>query len=168
GAAAGENNHVHVMDDESRIALVRLGPAAPGDGGAAVQFHLADHLGSCAVVVNESGAVTNREEFTPYGEASFRSFSRKRYRFLGKDRDEESGLMLCGARYLAGYAARWISSDPAGPIDGSNLYPYSHCNPLTFMDVSGLDSQKATGETIGVDNSGTADPVEGDDPNLFL
>ena len=30
GAQAGENNHVHVMDDVQRIALVRLGAGASG------------------------------------------------------------------------------------------------------------------------------------------
>src|SRR5439155_26153559 len=37
---AGENNHVHVVDDKHRIALVRLGDAHPDDRGPAVQFHL--------------------------------------------------------------------------------------------------------------------------------
>jgi len=163
---AGKNNHVHVMDDTQRIALVRLGPAHPDDRGPAAQFHLGDHLGSSNVVVDSDGALVNREEFTPYGETSFGSYARKRYRFTGMERDEESGLILCGARYLAPFAARWISCDPAGPIDGSNLYLYSRCNSLTFVDLSGLDSQKATGETVGVDNM--AAPLEADDPNLFL
>ena len=98
---AGENNHVHVMDDMQRIALVRFGPAYPDDGGPAVQFHLGDHLGSSNVVVDSGGAFMNREEFTPYGETSFGSFARKRYRFTGKERDEESGLSYHGARYYA-------------------------------------------------------------------
>jgi RHS repeat-associated protein len=166
GAQAGENNHVHVMDDTQRIALVRLGNAHLDDRGPAVQFHLADHLGSSNVVVNSSGALVNHEEFTPYGETSFGSFARKRYRFTGMERDEESGLILCGVRYFAPFATMWISCDPAGAIDGNNLYCYSRCNPLTFVDVSGLDSQKAIGETVGVDRM-SAD-LQADDPNLFL
>ncbi len=101
GAQAGENNHVHVMDDKQRIALVRFGTAHPDDRGPAVQFHLGDHLGSSNVVVDSGGALVNREEFTPYGETSFGSFARKRYRFTGKERDEESGLNYHGARYFA-------------------------------------------------------------------
>ena len=54
---AGENNHVHVMDDTQRIALVRLGAAHPDDRGPAVQFHLGDHLGSSNVVVDSSWRV---------------------------------------------------------------------------------------------------------------
>ena len=37
-----------------------------------MQFHLGDHLGSSNVVVDAGGALVNREEFTPYGETSFR------------------------------------------------------------------------------------------------
>lgn len=114
GAQAGENNHVHLMDDTQRIALVRLGPTHREDRGPAVQFHLGNHLGSSNVIVDSGGALVNREEFTPYGETSFGSFARKRYRFTGKERDEESGLSYHGARYFAAWLGRWISSDPIG------------------------------------------------------
>ena len=57
--------------------------AHPDDRGPAVQFYLADHLGSSNVVTDETGAMVDREEYTPYGESSFGSFGRKRYRFTG-------------------------------------------------------------------------------------
>ena len=47
------NNHVHVSDDQQRIALVRLGPAHPDDRSPAVQYHLGDHLASSNVVVDD-------------------------------------------------------------------------------------------------------------------
>jgi hypothetical protein len=75
---AGANNHVHVMDDIQRIALVRLGAAHPEGRGPAVQFQLGDHLDSSNVVVDLGGALVNREEFTPFGETSFGSFAKKR------------------------------------------------------------------------------------------
>ena len=37
-AQAGENNLLHVMDDQQRIALVRLGAAHPDDGGRPCNF----------------------------------------------------------------------------------------------------------------------------------
>ena len=100
------------MDDQQRIALVRLGNAHPDDRGPAVQFHLGDHLGSSNVVVDSGAALVNREEFTPYGETSFGSFAKKRYRFTGMERDEESGLNYHGARYYAPWLAHWMSCDP--------------------------------------------------------
>jgi RHS repeat-associated protein len=42
----------------------------------------------------------------------------KRYRYTGKERDDSSGLCYYGARYLAPWLARWISSNSAGAVDG--------------------------------------------------
>ncbi len=132
-----ENNHVHVVDDQERIAIVRVGPAHPDDRAPAVQFHVADHLGSCTVVVDDTGALVNREEFTPYGETSFGSYARKRYRYTGKERDEESGLAYHGARYVMVWTARWASCDPIGAAGGVNQYVYAACNPMSFSDPAG-------------------------------
>src|SRR5262249_35041688 len=58
-AGSGANNHVHVMDDRRRLALVRLGSAHPEDTGPAIAYHLGDHLDSSAVVCDGTGTVTN-------------------------------------------------------------------------------------------------------------
>ncbi len=139
---AGQNNHVHVMDDQQRIAIVRLGVAHPDDQGPAVQFHLGDHLGDSNVVVGSSGSLVNREEFTPYGETSFGSYTRKRYRFTGKERDDESGLSYHGARYYAPTFARWLQCDPAGMEDHINLYVFTRNNPINLVDRDGRNSTK--------------------------
>lgn len=145
GTQTGENNTVHVMDDMHRIAQVRVGAAHPDDKGPAVQFQLSDHLGSSNVVVDLAGAMVNREEFTPYGETSFGSFVKKRYRFTGKERDEESGLNYHEARYYAGWVGRWISADPVGIAGGGNLFAYAAGNPLVFTDSHGTQPEAADG-----------------------
>jgi RHS repeat-associated protein len=145
---AGQNNHVHVMDDTQRVALVRVGAAHPDDRGPAAQFHLGDHLGSSNVVVDSVGALVNREEFSPYGETSFGSFAKKKYRFTEKERDEESGLSYHVARYYAAPLCRWLSSDPAGPADATNLYEYARSNPMNFTDANGRDSESQIDRAI--------------------
>ncbi|HEY7182765.1 MAG TPA: toxin TcdB middle/N-terminal domain-containing protein [Blastocatellia bacterium] len=142
GAQAGENNHVHMMDDKQRIALVRFGATHPDDQGPAVQFHLSDHLGSSNVVVNSGGAMVNREEFTPYGETSFGSFGRKRYRFTGKERDEESAVAYHTARYFAPWLCRWLSTDPVH-TGGEGLYNYAGLNPMRLVDSDGAEPKGA-------------------------
>jgi RHS repeat-associated protein len=138
GTAAGQNNHVHVMDDQQRIALVRAGAAHPDDRGPETQFHLSDHLGSSNVVADAGGALVNREEFSPYGETSFGSFARKRYRFTGKERDEESGLSYHQARYYSSWLARWMTVDPeCGAFPGYDPYCYCTGNPMVLTDPSG-------------------------------
>lgn len=133
------NNALHVADGTQRVAIVRVGPAEPGDTTPAVQYQLADQIGSSAAVVNDTGALINGEEFTPYGETSFGSFAKKRYRFTGMERDEESSLSYHGARYYAPWLVRWSSTDPIGAQGGLNQYGYAHQNPILSSDTSGLD-----------------------------
>lgn len=139
GATVQENNTLHVMDDQSRIALVRVGTPFPDDTTPAVKYYLGDHLVSSHVVIGGDGSWLNREEYTPYGETSFGSFARKRYRFTGKERDEESGLNYHAARYYAAWVVRWVSCDPIGIKAGINLYPYCKGNPVNFTDHTGTD-----------------------------
>ncbi len=141
-----ENNTLHVMDDQNRIALVRVGNPFTNDTTPAVKYCLADHLGSSNVVINGLADEVNREEFTPYGETSFGSFARKRFRFTGKEKDEESGLNYHGARYYAPWLGRWTSCDPAGIVDGLCLYRYAQCNPLLLVDQSGTQSSDNIGD----------------------
>jgi RHS repeat-associated protein len=126
------------MDNTQRIALARLGAAHPGDRGTAVQFNLNDHFGSSNVVLDSSGALVNREEFTPYGETCFGSFARKRYRFTRKERDEESGFGYHGLRYFALWTCRWASVDPqAAAFASQSPFSYSFNNPIRFQDPNG-------------------------------
>jgi RHS repeat-associated protein len=145
GAEAGANNHVHVTDGKRPVALVRFRNAHPDDHGPAIQFHLGDHLGSSNVVVDANGAMANREEFTPYGETSFGSFARKRYRFNGMERDEESGLNYHGARYYEPWTSRWVNVDPAQSryLDWSP-FCYSLASPLRYIDPNGAEPEADT------------------------
>jgi RHS repeat-associated protein len=144
GGGAGEASHVHVLDGDTRIALLRRGAPHPQDGGPAVQYPLGDHLDSAQVVVGGANSAgrefVSREEYTPYGETSFGSYGRKRYRFLGRERDDETGLTRLGRRYLASWLARWVSCDPTGAREGPNTYVYSRDNPLTRSDPAGAQS----------------------------
>lgn len=153
GASIAENNHAHVMDGQQRVALVRIGPAHADDAAPAIQYVLGDHLGSSNVVLDRTGAQVNREEFTPYGETSFGSFTKKRYRFTGMERDEESSLAYHGARYYTPWLARWVSADPAGPSGGLNLFAYAGQNPISSTDRTGRQPDVAAfNKQISSDN----------------
>ncbi len=140
----GQNNVLHVMDDQSRIAMVRVGDRHPDDYGERVQYHLGDHLGSSHLVVGGEDAdgqtFINREEYFPYGETSFGSFGRKRYRFTGKERDEESGLNYHGARYYAPWLARWTSCDPLNIAEFNNDSEYNKTGAKTAFSKNNTES----------------------------
>jgi RHS repeat-associated protein len=146
GSTIFENNTVHVMDNQNRIALVRAGAPFPDDSTPAIKYILGDNLGSSTVVVDDSGGWINREEYLPYGETSFGSFAMKRYRFTGKERDRENSLYYHGLRYYAPWLAKWIGCDPAGTVDGTNLYAYGRCNPTRFSDPSGTQVRPANAD----------------------
>jgi RHS repeat-associated protein len=133
----GENNHLHVMDDQQRVAIIRRGDAHPKDTGPTTQYHLGDHLGSSNVALDGAGQWVNHEEFFPYGEISFGGFARKRYRFTGQERDQESGLSYHGARYYAPSLCRWICCDPLLNPRTGDTYTYSRDNPIMMTDTAG-------------------------------
>jgi RHS repeat-associated protein len=140
----GEADTLIVSDDRKRLASKRVGEPLAGDTTPPVKYELQDHLGSSNVVLDVDGGLINREEYTPYGETSFGSFARKRYRFTGTERDEESGLNYHGARYYASYLARWISTDPVDQPESLNLYLYAMARPLARVDTSGGESEAAS------------------------
>lgn len=155
-----ENNTIHIMDDKIRIAMVRVGDAFADDNTPAVKFHLGDHLGSSSVSVDNAGAWINREEYTPYGETVFGSFARKRYRFTGKERDEESGLYYHGARYYVPWLGRWASPDPSGMVDGLCLYMYVCGRVLVTVDPSGRNGVAVVSAEVKSEySSGAAAPA---------
>ncbi len=140
GATTKQGAVLHVLDGGKRLGMRRTGETF--DAKPEHLLLLSDHLGSGSVELDWSlGDFLDREEFRPYGETSFGSYAHKRYRFTGKERDEESGLNYHGARYYAPGLARWMSPDPKGLVDGVNLYGYARGNPVGLSDPTGTESQ---------------------------
>src|SRR5262249_2422078 len=96
--------------------------------------------------IDQQGAIVSFEEYYPFGSTSLQSgrsqieVQLKRYRYLGKERDEESGFYYYGARYYAPWLARYISADPKGIDDGLNVFAYVRNNPVRLVDPDGRDS----------------------------
>jgi RHS repeat-associated protein len=84
--------------------------------------------------------LTHREEYFPFGETSFGSYAKKRYRFCGKERDDESGLYYYGARYYMPWQCRFVSVDPlAGEYPFYTPYQYAGNQPIVTVDIDGLE-----------------------------
>jgi len=88
--------------------------------------------------------VITYEDYFPYGSTSYQAVRGqaappKRYRFLSRERDEESGLAYLGARYYALWLGRWTSPDPARLVDAGNRYAYARNDPVGLSDPKGLD-----------------------------
>jgi RHS repeat-associated protein len=142
-------DELHVHDLVARVAVCRLTPL-PGDQRPAIGYFLSDRLGSNMVVVDSAGGWVNTEEYLPYGETSFGSYVRKRYRFTGKERDEESGLTYHGARFYAPWTGRWTVPDPAGNVDSPSLYAYCRGRPTIMRDPGGAQSETTESGSSGM------------------
>lgn len=148
-----ERTTLHVFDDRRRVAMIETATVG-GSGTARARYEIGNHLGSSSVELDETGKILTYEEYFPFGATSFRSadgaleVSAKRYRYTGKERDDETGLYYHGARYYAPWLARWMSADPSGPIDGLNLYVYCRNHPVNHFDPTGNDAYDWISENI--------------------
>jgi RHS repeat-associated protein len=140
-----ERETLNVMDDRQRVAMIEIRARSEGADDSPrllVRYQFGDHLGSTMLEVDDQADVISYEEYHPYGSAAYlasrsQTETPSRYRFTGKERDEETGLSYHGARYYAPWLGRWTSCDPAGLVDGPNLYVYGRCNPVRNLDPSG-------------------------------
>ncbi|MBK6748026.1 SpvB/TcaC N-terminal domain-containing protein [Ottowia sp.] len=135
---------LHLMDDKQRIALVETrNEIEDGSSKQLIRYQFGNHLGSAVLELDEQAQIVFYEEYTPYGSSTYQAVrsqteTAKRYRYTGKERDEESGLYYHGARYYAAWLGRWTRCDPAGMSDATNLYLYPP-NPVRFVDPAGTD-----------------------------
>lgn len=138
---------LHVGDDSGRIALVERERKDPLDitkgYNDRFRYQFNNHLGSSILELDENAKEISYEEFFPYGGTSNMAGENetevklKRYRYSGKERDDESGLYYYGARYYAPWLGRWLSCDPAGTADGLNLYVFVINNSINKVDSVG-------------------------------
>ncbi|MGO1273344.1 MAG: RHS repeat-associated core domain-containing protein, partial [Pseudomonas helleri] len=116
------------------------------------RYSVNDHLGSSTLELNQSGEVLNQESYYPYGGTAWwaaKSALEARYkviRYSGKERDA-TGLYYYGFRYYAPWLQRWINPDPAGDVDGLNLYRFVANSPIRLTDNDGRNFEDAIVKT---------------------
>jgi len=108
-----------------------------------VRYSINGLASNSSLELDMDGNLISQEEFYPFGGTAVwavRSAVETHYktrRYSGQERDI-TGLYYYGRRYYQPWAGRWLSADPAGTIDGLNLYRMVRNNPLTFRDDQGL------------------------------
>lgn len=119
-----------------------------------VRYQLHNHLGSTSLELDATAHVISYEEYHPYGTTAYQAknaakkSAAKRYRYTGKERDEETGFNYHGARYYAPWLGRWTAVDPIGTRSGTNAYVYVSNNPARLIDPNGRDSADLVIPTI--------------------
>jgi RHS repeat-associated protein len=157
GTVTLERETLHVMDNTGRLVLVETRTLdATGDDPSPrrlVRYEFGNHLGSACLELDDEAKIISYEEYAPYGNSTYQAVrsqteTAKRYRYTGKEHDEESGLYYHGARYYADWLGRWTATDPAGLVDGSDPYVYGRCNPLSYTDSSGTQCDPTNASCI--------------------
>ncbi|KAF3922975.1 hypothetical protein ABW20_dc0102625 [Dactylellina cionopaga] len=111
---------------------------------ALVEDSLVRYQTSDSLELDGSGNIVSYEEYSPYGSTTFMAYGKditapRKYRFASYERDYETGLYFCNARYYAAWLCRWISPDPLGTIDSNNLYKYCSNDPINYDDPNGTN-----------------------------
>ena len=81
-------------------------------------------------------------EYSPYGELYAKSGSVAleglAAAFTGKPWDAAAQMYYFPYRWYSPSAARWLTRDPLGAVDGPNVYAYVGMNPINSYDFLGL------------------------------
>jgi RHS repeat-associated protein len=107
---------------------------------------------SACLELDQTAQIISYEEYHPFGTTSYRSgrteteVSLKRYKYVGKERDEETGLYYYGARYYAAWICRFVSVDPLQfEYPYYTPYQYAGNKPISYIDLDGLEEAKPKG-----------------------
>lgn len=118
-----------------------IGQESPG--GTYRNYHF-DHLGSTIALTDNSGLVTDRFRYAPYGELVYRSGNTATpFLFSGRHgvMTDASDLYYMRARYYNPVAKRFLSPDTlTGQVSNpqsQNRYIYCQGNPVNYVDPTG-------------------------------
>ncbi len=156
-----ERSTSHLMDGAQRVAMLET--LTRDDGNAVLgpaprwRYQLNDHLGSGCIELDETAKLISFEEFRAFGTTAVAAqglgeVSARRYRYNGKERDEETGLIYYGRRYFSPWLYRWISADPEEFVDGSNVYRFARNSPFQYIDKKGLSALPADSISTSIRN----------------
>jgi len=122
-----------------------------------VFFYHTDPAGTPLAMTNANGTVVWQADYKPFGEENSTSGpAANDRRFVGKEKDEETGLSYFGARYEDAKIGRFIAPDPVRAVDPHssktneqlllnpqrlNNYAYALNNPYAFVDQDGKWAQ---------------------------
>ncbi|WP_435330259.1 RHS repeat protein [Morganella morganii] len=121
------------------------------------RFSYDNLIGSSGLETDGDGRLLSQEEYYPFGGTAVliadtdSGIDYKTHRYSGKERDA-TGLYYYGYRYYQPWAGRWLSSDPAGTVDGLNQFRMVRNNPVRYRDSDGLVSVDTSDIDVNIIN----------------
>ena len=118
------------------------------------RYYSEDRLGSVRRMRDANKASLATYEYDPYGGQYAFSGLALNHGFTGHTWEPDAGLYYAPFRYYSPAAARWLTRDPLGMSDGSNVYAYVGEDPIKAVDRLGLQGEWPPG------SFGSVDPCE--------
>ncbi|HEX7902458.1 MAG TPA: SpvB/TcaC N-terminal domain-containing protein [Chitinophagaceae bacterium] len=144
-----ERHTVRVMCNTACVAIINYEVTNSGiqrNGSAetkSIRFQMDDNIGSVSLEMSVQALMISYEEYFSFGGTAIIAgenqveVALKVYRYSGKECDDSTGLYYYGARYYISWLGRWLNCDPAGTVDGLNLYEFVGNNPIKMIDPDG-------------------------------
>ena len=101
-----ERSTLHVSDNQQRVALIETRTDTLQPSERRFRYHLGNYLGSSLLELDEQARTITYEEYYCYGGTAYIAgisqveVERKRYRYSGKERDDETGSLLLRCEIL--------------------------------------------------------------------
>lgn len=158
----GTGYHVSIG---SSLDLTAQSSYQTGETPAMVYLHSGSDP-SVLMQTSATGDFLSYEAYTPFGATTLvllngdeaqQALAHKHNRYGGHPRDHTTGLYLYGARSLMPWLGRWPNPDPAGPVDGLNIYSFINNNPTSNIDLGGFVKVKVNGVDVEI----TAEEIMG-------
>lgn len=168
-----ERQTLRVMDNDDCVLIAHywvndsLKREVDKAGERSLRFQMGNNLGSVAVEMDAQAKLISYEEYFPYAGTAIiagdneQEVGLKDYRYSGKECDDSTGLYYFGARYYVSWAGRWLNPDPAGAVDGLNLYAFAGNNPVNFVDSNGMMKRLREWEDSDLDEDVSDPDYEG-------
>ncbi|MDP1978693.1 RHS repeat-associated core domain-containing protein [Undibacterium sp.] len=126
-----------------------LGKGKGAELGAAIAIEIADkafapihdNFGNVCCLVNSSTGEAQCYRYTAFEETTSHGIVQNPWQYASKRFDGLTGFHRFGKRDYDCRLGRWLTPDPAGFVDGPNLYAYVHNSPMTLFDPWGLQGQ---------------------------
>jgi RHS repeat-associated protein len=116
---------------------------------SSVRYDLSDARGDIVAQSNESAALTWTASYEAFGRRMVETGTNTDKQRANTKDEDPTGLLNEGFRYRDLETGVFLSRDPAGFVDGPNVYTYVQQNPWTKFDPEGLFGHIAAAALVG-------------------